>query len=442
MTINHINQLPNEVFLGIFKLLNKRDLISVQSVCIFWANLTQSNDIWKQLYQRESFHAKFLKIYNNDKQSFQSCYKTYSIAQQNFKRFSYQSTILIGHSENITSIQFNGTLNQIISSSFDKTIRIWDYNNLSNVKTIDFNSTIMDMQLDYTNTNLICGSDRGHIYFLNLHDHKVQTILQAHYGFITSIQGNESSRIFCSASGKDKMIKMWDLQEDQLDRKLVRCLENDRAGVSNLVWSNRNSNVLYSSSGSEISQWDVEYGIQIRKLQTQSIINPDCLQVCNGMIASGGESKIMTLFDERMQFESKQIPHDSPVYAIQYDPSERRLVSGHGQDNNNVNVWDTDQCIVSKYHNIHSSSVNILHLDRKRVISASLDSNIVVWDCDEPQEMAYKLKGHTSMIRTCYFDDSKIISGSLDNSVILWDFANSTQQNENYNNNNNRCMIM
>ena len=57
-----------------------------------------------------------------------------------------------------------------------------------------------------------------------------------------------------------------------------------------------------------------------------------------------------------------------------------------------------------------------------RIISASFDGTIKVWDAATGQEIL-TLEGHAGPVLSMAFDGQRIISGGKDNTVRIWDGA-------------------
>eukprot|EP01132_Coremiostelium_polycephalum_P002151 gene2151-2650_t len=378
---------------------------------------------------------------NNNNNNNNNKYEDDKCASDNWRNGKYKCTTLTGHGENITSILL-GPSNKVISSSYDTTIKIWDIETSDCIKTLtNRNNVVMSMQLDPTNSKIICGSTTGNISIWDINNGHLDHSVKGHYAYISNIKVNYKSCIFSSGS-KDKDIKIWSQTGHQ--KSVLKC----KSAVVNLEWSESNSHHLYSTSGDTLSLWDVETG-QCIKSYTSHIHVINCLSVpskqpypISGMIATGGEDATVKIWDTRDSTHIKSLNVGSTVYSLQYEPVLNALVTG-SQDNK-VRYWnvDTQQC--QQVFLGHTASVNIVHLEPDRIVSASLDSNIWVFNYSSPQLINnnnnnfrnHKLSGHQHMIRCMHVDETKIISGSYDNTIRLWDFAYYQRRD------NSKCRIM
>jgi WD40 repeat protein len=112
--------------------------------------------------------------------------------------------------------------------------------------------------------------------------------------------------------------------------------------------------------------------------------------------------------------------HLRPVASVQLD--ERRIVSASLDWT--VRVWDrtTGRCLDVLEE--HMRGVFSLRLDRQKVISGGGDRLIKVWDRDDDLWCVNTLRGHTGgPVLTLDCDDVRLVSGGADHTVRLWDFS-------------------
>ena len=90
--------------------------------------------------------------------------------------------------------------------------------------------------------------------------------------------------------------------------------------------------------------------------------------------------------------------------------------------------------VVTQYSNaiLHTSSVNLsvsFSSNGKRIVSASRDNTIRIWDAETGQQIGQPLEGHTGWVYFASFspDGKRVVSASRDNTIRLWD-AETGQQ--------------
>ncbi|EFA85235.1 WD40 repeat-containing protein [Heterostelium album PN500] len=340
-------------------------------------------------------------------------------ARDNWRNGKYEVTTLVGHSEPISSILFNGE--SIISSSYDKSLRVWDYSS-AECKLVIPTNDVECMQLDHTNKQVITGTKNGHINLWDITDGTQKFSEKGHLYFISSLKGNYNSTLFCSGA-KDKTIKLWDV----LQNKMVSSIGFPKSALLNIEWCEDQKNHIVVSGGNILSLIDVETGQTVRNFQghTNDI---HCFSVVDGLIASSGIDETIKVWDKRDVVGTKSIKVDATVYCLKFQPSHNIIITG--SNDHTVSSYRLDSGRL-EYHFIgHQNPISVLHLDKERIVSGSLDKNLYVWNCNTdisggPMKMGkyHKLDAHQGMIRCAYFDDTKIISGSYDKTIRVWDFS-------------------
>ncbi len=132
------------------------------------------------------------------------------------------------------------------------------------------------------------------------------------------------------------------------------------------------------------------------------------------------------------QFELPDLPHPALIRTLEghsdsvsgcaFSPDGKRIVSA-SQDNT-LKVWDAETGELLRTLEGHSHFVSgcAFSLDGNRIVSASYDRTLKVWDA-ETGELLRTLEGHSSSVKGCAFspDGNRIVSASEDNTLKVWD---------------------
>ncbi|XP_066282335.1 uncharacterized protein [Branchiostoma lanceolatum] len=95
-----------------------------------------------------------------------------------------------------------------------------------------------------------------------------------------------------------------------------------------------------------------------------------------------------------------------------------------------VSMIETHSSIVGAVHAVrkvrklqgHMDSVQCLALDKRRLMTGSMDRTVRVWDIRSGRSIR-KLYGHKGGIRSIHFNQTKICTGSWDMSIMVWDIV-------------------
>lgn len=120
--------------------------------------------------------------------------------------------------------------------------------------------------------------------------------------------------------------------------------------------------------------------------------------------------------------------HTDCVSSVAYAPDGKHLVSGSGDDDQSVRLWDMltgEQLKVFEGHTDYVSSV-IFSPDGKHLVSASDDQSIRLWDASSGEELRLLDTSSCGAVSSVALspDAKYLVSGSDDYSVRVWDFSN------------------
>jgi len=114
--------------------------------------------------------------------------------------------------------------------------------------------------------------------------------------------------------------------------------------------------------------------------------------------------------------------HTEWVSACSFSPDGKRIISASWDKT--LRIWDAETGDETKVLRGHTRGVNACSFspDGKRIISGSYDNTLRIWDA-ETEEKIKVLRGHTDGVLACSFspDGKRIISGSYDNTLCIWD---------------------
>ena len=185
-----------------------------------------------------------------------------------------------GHTKDVNSVAFSGDNRQIVSGSRDKTIKLW--NTLAECKY----TIVDDMHTDWVSSVgfspsakmpliVSAGWDKL-VKVWNLNNCKLRTNLVGHTGVVYTTTVSPDGSL-CASGGKDGTVMLWDVNEGKHLYSL------DAGGTINALTFSPRNYWLTAATDNSIRVWDLE---NKQVLEELSAINPSkngipwCVSLC------------------------------------------------------------------------------------------------------------------------------------------------------------------
>ena len=297
---------------------------------------------------------------------------------------------LSGHNKLVKSVLITPDGKNIISGSYDQTIKIWD------VKT-----------------------------------GKLLKTFTGHSDDINSLALSKDGKILVSSSG-DKTIKIWDLTtgknvqtiaaNNQNIRKIGRTIPGNTYAIVSVAITPDGKTII-SDSGNKtnnIHLWDVKTGQLLKTLfRHQSYISTLAVSSDGKILVSGSADQTIKIWDLNTGKLIRKLPDNLHygVESVAISPDSQIIVSG-GRDRT-IKVWNLNTGELLRTLTDHTMAVNSVAIsaDGQTIVSASSDQTIKVWNL-ATGKLLHTLENHTSFVNSIAIspDGKMIISGGGDNS--------------------------
>jgi WD40 repeat protein len=219
--------------------------------------------------------------------------------------------------------------------------------------------------------------------------------------------------------------------------QIPRTFQRHSGPVPSVAYSPDGKRIVSGSQDNTLKVWDAQTGKEILTLKGTTGVgsvaySPDGNSIVSG---SGGTHQAgipeegfvqVEVWDAQTGQEMVRIKgghtHTHNVESVSYSPDGKRIVSA-SQDNT-LKVWDAKSGVETLTLNGHTKPVwSVAYSpDGKRIVSGSDDRSIKVWDVRTGQE-TLTLKGHTSGVTAVASSPQgyRIVSGSADGTIKIWD---------------------
>ncbi|KAI5835209.1 WD40 repeat-like protein [Schizophyllum commune Tattone D] len=364
---------------------------------------------------------------------------------------------LQGHDASVMSMAFSPDAKSIVSGSEDRTIRIWDAPMIEHLGD-DRPNPFTHANGNATPVPSTFGAATGHTDWVNcvafspdgkrvasgsidctvrLWDvatcHQIGQPLKGHTSQVNCIAFSPDSKHLLSGSS-DGSIRLWDTETG---KQSPQGFDGHRGHILAVAYSLDSTLIASGSQDSIVRLWDAATGESVAEIRGHSggvasvVFSPD-----GKLIASGSHDKTIRIWDvaTRKQLREPLTGHEASVASVAFSPDGKRIVSGsHDQT---LRIWDiTTRTQVGDALTEHDhgdfgagdlvfGEVNSVAFspDGKRIVSASSDHTIIVWDAESREPITEPLRGHDGTVTSVAFspDGKTIVSGCADHTIRVW----------------------
>jgi WD40 repeat protein len=305
---------------------------------------------------------------------------TNALANQTFSDIFHSSVtkpfyeLSFNHTGYVGSAVFSPDGKNILTASFDNTIKLWD---LSGRCLVTFS---------------------GHSPYKN-----------------SAIFSPDGKNILTASINNGA--KLWDFSG-----KCIATFSGHTRNILSIAFSPDGKNVLTASGDKTAKLWDIS-GHCIATLTghdspvSSALFSPDCMQILS--VPEEGPAK---LWDRAGKCLVTFSGHKAPVLTAVFSPDGKKILTASAD--NTAKLWDlSGKCLVTLQGHVSIVQTAVFSGDGRKILTASVDNSAKLWDISG--NCIATLSGHTSQVMAAIFspDDSKILTSSGDNSAKLWDLS-------------------
>jgi serine/threonine protein kinase len=297
--------------------------------------------------------------------------------------------ICSGHSSRVTAVAWSPRGTHIASTSYDKTVRVWDAANGNGV-----------------------------------------TIYRGHWDRVQALAWSpDGTRV--ASGGDDGTVQVWEATTGNP----VHTYRGHSHPISALAWSPDGKRIASGGNDKTVQVWDAYNGGNVFTYRSHSgEVHTVAWSPDGKRIASAGEDKIIQVWSPvkdknsfftnflsaaRGQFAYKG--HSQRVNAIMWSPDGRRIASV--SSDRSMQVWDS---LTGRKFFIHRNTFGAINTvswspNGRYLASGSNDKAIQIWDSGTRQAIS-TYRGHTGYVTAVTWSpDGKLLaSGSVDHTVQVW----------------------
>ncbi|KAK3811110.1 MAG: hypothetical protein J3Q66DRAFT_443360 [Benniella sp.] len=406
--------------------------------------------------------------------------KTLSLGLYNFKICVYSTSdwetlwTSESHSGRVWRIVYSPDGNQIVSSSDDRTVRIWNIQTGDCLHVFDGSDGIWDVAYSLQGDFIAFAGRDKRVKLWDVRSRECRHIWIGHTDIVRGVAYSPNGNQIASCSD-DKTLRLWSTdtieclhvlrghdermtsvvyspQGDQVasasDDKTVRLwdvstgeCQHILAGHTGFIWSithSPNGKQLASASHDKtvrlwdtasrdntVRLWDASTGVCIQTLNGHSgLVLSVCLSPQGDKIASGSYDKTVRLWDVRAGTSTRHIStgHTSRVYQVKYSP-KGDIVATCSKDKT-IRLWEIQTGVCLQTLRGHTNEIFCIEFSpqRDQIATGSYDHTVRLWNVGTGA-CAHTLVGHSSWVKDVAYSPQgdQLASASDDKTVKLWD---------------------
>ncbi|ETO13462.1 WD-40 repeat protein [Reticulomyxa filosa] len=267
--------------------------------------------------------------------------------------------IFQGHLDRVNSVKFSPDSKKIISTSNDKTIKIWDVGSGNKIKELQGHlASVNDAEFSSDETMVVsCSNDKT----IRLWDIKYNTEIQKFEGHTGNVMISKFSPngMTIISWACDESIRIWNIQSGQMIQIL-----HEIVGLHDILFSPNGQQIVISSYSDPTLVIDIKSGEKTK-------IN------CNGFyIVSSLSNRTVDIWNVSSETIIKKFGGYSSIIYVKYFP-DKNTVIGYLEDGT-IRLWDVQLGVEIQKLNVQTDGIDISP-DGNMIVSYSIDGIIQLW---------------------------------------------------------------
>ncbi|CAF3475568.1 unnamed protein product [Rotaria socialis] len=368
------------------------------------------------------------------------------------------------HTGSIYGLCWDPTSRFILTTSGDKTAKIWDITTGSAVQTYPFGTDLKDQQVGclWSGNHIISVSLSGQISYLNQNDQRPTRIIRGHNKSITALtiarNGNQGTKIF--SGSHDGLVVRWSVDGREMNNVIgdnhtnqVQSLASNSRGLVasiglddtlrliNSSWESYDrmeklpgqprdiaiseSNVVFIACGSAICMYREQQGVLVTHPlpyeATSIAVSPQGTQ-----LAVGGKDNKTHIFnvDGTALTVLREIEQRDSVTRVAYSPDGRFFASADNMKNITLYQLPNYEPISRDMWRYHAATITGLAFspDGKKLASVAIDTHLMIHQTENISKVTQVKGAHPLNPVTClaWLDNDTLLTGGNDCCLRKW----------------------
>ncbi len=288
-----------------------------------------------------------------------------------------KNLVFKGHENHVSGAVFSPDGKLILSSSWDRTARVWSIATRKTVLTLNQHDGFVNGAVYSPDQSMILTAaldNKARLF--NARTGKLIRILKGHSHDLTSAAFSSNGQRIVTASG-DQTARVWEVAGGQL----LKTFLGHKAGLESADFSPDGNRIATASTDKIVRILDVSSGERLAQLEGHTDSVRSVVYDAQGeLIATASEDKTVRLWQARSGvFVSALKGHEWAVLHASFSPDGKRLVSA--SKDNTARIWDVKTGKLLQVLKGHKGIVTHASFSPKgkKIVTSSGDGTIRLW---------------------------------------------------------------
>jgi len=295
------------------------------------------------------------------------------------------------------------------ASAADKIVRFWDVTTGREVRRFTGHADRVHLvEFSPSGTQVLTGSKDNTARLWNAATGQELHAFRGHTGMILSIAFSTNGNQVLTESD-DGTVRVWEVATGR---------ELRRVSGGNGKFSLDGKNLLTSHSDNTVRLWNIDTGMEVRRYIGHTAKITSVALSSNGeQVLAGSSDKTIALWDVDTGRDLRSFTgRTGGVNSVAFSSDGKQMIVS--REDNSVWLWDVATGLGVRRLKGHTDTINsaVFSPDGKRVLTSSSDNTVRLWDAATGQEVR-RFAGYTSTVSSAVFssDGGKMLAGGRDN---------------------------
>lgn len=300
----------------------------------------------------------------------------------------------------------------LASTSFDKTIKLWEPRQRSRLILRGHQARVTDVTFSPDGERLASASDDTTVKIWS-RTGKILNTLRGHRDRVLKVSFSSDGQQLATAS-RDSTVKLW-----TRDGTLIKTLKGHSNWVLDVSFSPDGTQLASASRDGTVKLWNRQGTLLKTLTGHQKRVNAVRFSTDGQELATASDDQTIKLWTAEGQLLKTLPGHDNWVLDVSFSPDSKLLASA--SYDNTVKLWSRDGKLMRTFQG-HTDSVAHVRFSPSGQILAttSWDNRIQLWRLDDT--LINSLEGHKKRVTSVSWslDGKALASASEDHTIIVW----------------------